>query len=578
MLTAYPRPAFARKQWENLNGTWRFAFDDQNQGLKEQWQVNFPQGREILVPYAYESPKSGIGEQAFHPVVWYQRALHIQPFTGRMLLHFEGVDHRADIYINGVFAGSHVGAYAAFCLDITGHIRPGTNSLCLRVEDSFSCLLPRGKQRWKPESFGCWYVQTTGIWKSVWLENVPEVYLDHVKITPDIDQAAFHCLARIRGLAPGQSASLACKASFKGQQVAALELQCKGEYATFSIFVADREDLWGVKLWHPDHPHLYQLDFALGAGERLDQVRAHAGLRQVEIRNGQVLLNRLPLYQRLILDQGYWPDGHLTPPDDDAYERDLDLILQAGFNGLRKHQKTEDRRFLHLCDQKGILVWSEMAAQYTFSDEGMELFTREWMEILAQNHNHPSLITWTPFNESWGIGEVATHKAQQHFTQAIYHLTRAFDPNRPVITNDGWEHTVSDILTLHDYEEKGSSFEARYQDLEGLLANKSPHNHFKYAMAQGFSYQGQPVIISEYGGIAFVDEKGWGYGHQVQDEAAFLKRYEDITTAIQRHPQIVGFCYTQLSDVQQEVNGLVSADRRPKVDFARLREINMRRK
>lgn len=578
MLNAYPRPAFARPQWTNLNGAWRFAFDDGNQGLKQKWFEDFPQGLSIQVPYTYETRMSGIGEEAFHPVVWYERLVDIPPVSGRLLLHFEGVDYEAAVYLNGTYAGGHQGGYAAFSLDITPFVQPGQNKITVRVQDSDSVMLPRGKQRWKKENFGCWYVQTTGIWKTVWLETVPDCYLDHVKITPDIDTGTVHMVAKLAGDAPADGLRLVCEVSFRGNRVARQEMAVPGDQLAFSLQLSGHNPPWDLQLWHPDHPHLYDVTFSLvDDGGVRDSVSSYVGMRKIEVAGDQVLLNNLPIYQRLILDQGYWPDSHMTPPDDRAYEKDLDLILAAGYNGLRKHQKTEDRRFLYLCDKKGLLVWSEMAAQYTFNDQAMALFTREWLEVVAQNYNHPSVIVWTPFNESWGIGEVFTNRAQQDFTRAVYHLTKAYDGMRPVIVNDGWEHTVSDILTLHDYEEDAGRFAARYRDLPALLNNQAPYNLHKYAMARGFAYQGQPVIISEYGGIAMQDESGWGYGNQVADEAAFLKRFEAITGAIQAIPGIVGFCYTQVSDVQQEVNGLFTPERQPKVDLQALREVNTKR-
>lgn len=238
-----------------------------------------------------------------------------------------------------------------------------------------------------------------------------------------------------------------------------------------------------------------------------------------------------------------------------------------GFNGVRKHQKIEDARFfLYWCDRKGLLVWSEMAAAYEFSDEAVSHFSQEWADIVRQNYNHPCIVTWVPFNESWGIPQVLTDRKQQAFTETIYHLTKSLDSTRPVVVNDGWEHTVSDILTLHDYEEFGARFAARYTDKEPLVSNERSFSNYKLAFAQGYEYKGQPIIISEYGGIAFDEGKGWGYGSMVKSEEDFLQRYKDITQAIKQVPYVCGFCYTQTTDVQQEINGLLTADRKPKID------------
>jgi beta-galactosidase/beta-glucuronidase len=302
-------------------------------------------------------------------------------------------------------------------------------------------------------------------------------------------------------------------------------------------------------------------------------------MREIRIDGQNVLLNGRPLYQRLILDQGYWKDSHLTPPDEEALIEDIDKIQALGYNGLRKHQKIEDERFLLWCDVKGMLVWSEAAAAYQYTDYAVEEFTREWMEIVKQNYNHPCIITWTPFNESWGVNRIGTNRSEQHFTEAIYHLTKSMDKNRPVIVNDGWEHTVSDIITLHDYEEIGEILRKRYLEYkEDILSDGLYHNNYKAAMAKDFAYKGQPIIISEYGGIAFNnDDSGWGYGNKVSSKEDFIRRFDEITTAVKEIPYVSGFCYTQVSDVQQEINGLMDMDRNFKIEPAVIKEINERK-
>ena len=569
MLKAYPRPQFRREQWDNLNGEWQFAFDDNSVGEKEKWVQKFPAGKMILVPYNYETKMSGIGDETFHPVVWYQRTVTLKKQSGRLLLHFEGCDYHTKVWLNGCCVGMHTGAYAAFCFDVTDYAVEGENTLTVRAEDSLSCVQPRGKQRWRDENFGCWYVQTTGIWKTVWMENVPETYLEKVKMTPDIDAGTVECHAKIH-LGSAKEIALRCEVRFEDKLVCSQTMQVTGEMTRFTLNLLNQREMWELKLWSPRNPKLY--DISLFCGE--DAVESYVGMRKISIEGNQVLLNNKPLYQRLILDQGYWEDSHLTPPSDEAYDIDLDAIVAAGYNGLRKHQKTEDRRFLALCDKRGILVWSEMAAQYAFGDEVVSAFTKEWMELVEQNYNHPSVIVWTPFNESWGVEQIRSDVRQQQLTEAIYHLTKAYDLMRPVIVNDGWEHTVSDILTLHDYEADGECFKQRYARLDDMLGNRIPFIRDRYAMVPGYAYRGQPIIISEYGGIAFTSEKGWGYGEQVRDEEAFLKRFDSITSAIKENPAFCGFCYTQVSDVQQEVNGLYTMKRKPKVSIEAISRIN----
>lgn len=576
MLNQYPRPQHKRNDWMNLNGEWNFSFDDNRKGEIEKWYDNFPQSQKIIVPYTYETALSGIKDETRHDVIWYNKKVSLNnDISNRCLLNFEGVDYETRVWVNGNFAGTHKGAYVSFTFDITEYLVEGENDITVRVEDSISCELPRGKQRWKSENFGCWYVQTTGIWKSVWLEQVTNCYVERVKMTPDIDTGEIHILAKVTGRLQDILTELQCVITLDGKLVRKTTVQVVEEYVNLTIKLASEDEPWSVAIWSPHSPRLYDIEFNILEENRMrDRVESYFGMRKISIEGSQVLLNNLPIYQKLILDQGYWEESHLTPPSEEAIIKDIDLILEAGYNGLRKHQKVEDSRFLYWCDKKGLLVWSEMASQYSFNDNGMKLFTNEWMEIVEQNYNHPSIITWTPFNESWGVEKIFTDIKQQKFTESIYHLTKAFDNMRPVIVNDGWEHTVSDIVTLHDYVERGEEFLQRYSQKEAVLKNEIPFNLSRYAFAKGYEYKGQPVIISEYGGIAITNSKGWGYGEQVNSEEAFLERFDSITSAIKALNYVCGYCYTQLTDVQQEINGLYDMKREAKVNIAAVKKIN----
>ncbi len=576
MLNQYPRPQYERTNWTNLNGEWNFSFDDNRQGEKEKWYLRFPTGSFIMVPFNYETPLSNINDQTEHNVIWYNKKIEIKTDSDkRNLLNFEGVDYETKVWVNGSFAGIHKGGYAAFSLDVTEFLCEGENDITVRVEDSMSCEQPRGKQRWKNENFGCWYIQTTGIWKTVWMESVPKNYMKKVKMTPDIDKAELHILANFSGRRKDAKTQLQCEIFLDGNVINKTIMEVVDEYANLTIKVAKENEPWTLVLWSPGSPRLYDIHFTLlEDGIEKDFVKSYFGMRKISISGNQILLNNLPIYQKLILDQGYWEESHLTPPSEEAILKDIDLILEAGYNGLRKHQKIEDNRFLYWCDKKGLLVWSEMASAYSFSDDGMAMFTNEWMEVVEQNYNHPSIITWVPFNESWGIENIFTNKNQQKFTEGIYHLTKAFDSMRPVIVNDGWEHTISDIVTLHDYVERGEEFLARYTDRERILNNEIPFNVSKYAFAEGYEYKGQPVIISEYGGIAITSDSGWGYGEQVKSEDDFIERFDSITSAIKKLDYICGYCYTQLTDVQQEINGFYNMKREPKVNIEKIKRIN----
>ena len=585
----YPRPQLMRSTWQNLNGEWDFAFDEENRGVRENWQNGISKQKKIQVPFSYETKASGIGDPAQHEVVWYQRNFSFAKKEGkRSLLHFEGADFQTEVWVNGKAAGKHTGAYSRFSFDVTALLQEGENSLVIRCQDSMSVEIPRGKQRWMRENYACWYVQTTGIWKTVWMEEVPEIYIGEVKLTPEIASGELQIEAEIvdegsdeREEKPRELLLLS-EAFFDGKKIGSVETAIHLGRASGRLSVL-REDLfeWGLHLLTPESPALYDLKLTLmeqtsDEKSALDEVVSYFGMREIRIDHGNILLNNVPLYQRLILDQGYFEESGLTPPSVDALVLDIDRVKEMGFNGVRKHMKVEDERFLYLADVKGLLVWSEMAAHYRFSDAAVQEYTKEWMEVLRQNYNHPSIITWTPFNESWGIPQVETERRQQHYTEAIYHLTKAFDPMRPVISNDGWEHTVSDIITLHDYEEDGERFLNRYlTHKEEILHTQLYHCGHKSAMANGYSYEGQPVILSEYGGIAFADKQQgeWGYGNAVKSEEEFLLRLQKITAAIYQVPYIVGFCYTQVSDVEQEVNGLMRENRTYKVDPQKIRPI-----
>ncbi|WP_234447044.1 glycoside hydrolase family 2 protein [Virgibacillus salexigens] len=576
--TEYPRPQFERKEWMNLNGTWKFGFDDKNIGELEQWQHK-PSvlTKEIQVPFTYETKASGIGEEAFHPNVWYHRTFQIteENAAKRALLRFQASDYHTKVWVNGVFIGAHTGGYAAFSFDIS-HAVDATkeNELVVKVEDSQSCYQPRGKQRWINENFGCWYVQQTGIWQTVWLEFLPETTINHVKMTPNIDTNSLHLAYDLNQLPTG-ACRIETTIRYEGNLVKQFVITPTRKDEQIEIELTSPIHEWKIMHWTPEHPHLYDVTFQLYVDEALeDEVHSYFGMRKISIKEGKVLLNNQPIYQKLLLDQGYWPDTMLTPPSDEAMLEDINKTLAMGYNGVRKHQKVEDARFLYWCDRKGLLVWSEMAATYEYSDKAVANFTKEWQEVVTQYYNHPSIITWVPFNESWGVPKIFKDAKQQSFTEAIYYVTKSIDSNRPVIVNDGWEHTISDIIALHDYEELGENFYHRYQDKAAILENKKPHNHHKYAFAEGYHYQGQPIMITEYGGIAFQDKRGWGYGNQVTTEAEFLERFRNITNAIKDLPYISGYCYTQTTDVQQEINGLLKENREPKIALEKIKEIN----
>lgn len=583
----YPRPQFMRTDWENLNGTWDFGFDDENAGEKKKWYQEFKGDKKINVPFTYETKLSGIQDETRHDFIWYHRTISVDGEkleNNRYILHFESSDFITKVWVNGAYAGSHRGGYARCSFDVTNLVHDGENELTVKVEDSYDPQQPRGKQRWIKENFGCWYIQTTGIWKTVWSEYVPKIGLASVKMTPDLQNAALKLEYEVDAAEEvlGEDLIVTASVSFKGVPVAKQSVMANQKHVGTTMNVSYYGSIgleWGVCTWTPSQPDLYDIDFTvIYKGEAVDEIGSYFAMREIRIDGPNILLNGHPLYQRLILDQGYWRDSHLTAPSEEALIEDIDKIHALGYNGLRKHQKIEDERFLYWCDVKGMLVWSEMAAAYQYSDYAVEEFAKEWMEIVRQNYNHPCIITWTPINESWGVSQVETRRVEQHFTEAVYHLTKSFDMMRPVIVNDGWEHTISDIITLHDYEEVGDTLYKRYTEYKDqIMTTEVYHSSGKSAFANGYEYKGQPMIISEYGGIAFNnDDSGWGYGNKVNTKEDFIRRFDDITTAVKKIPYCCGFCYTQVSDVQQEINGLMDIDRNFKVEPEVIKEINER--
>ena len=585
----YPRPQFRRQEWTNLNGEWRFAFDDENTGLAAGWQNASaedlgtdgpPFDRTITVPFCFQSKLSGIGERAFHDVVWYARTFeHPVPADGRLLLHFGAVDYRATVWVNGAHVVSHEGGHTPFSADVTHALLEGENVVVVRVEDpSQDVTIPRGKQYWREESEGIFYTRTTGLWQTVWLEPVARRRIDSLRLTPDLDAAALDVEVGIEGFEPGLT--LRAAVYYAGEIVLDDRFGLRSALVERRLPLVTRGEQprspypgsWGQPpLWSPEEPNLHDLRVELldAEGRALDVVDAYFGMRKIEVRDGRVYLNDRPLYQRLVLDQGYFPDGVLTAPTDEDLRRDVELAKEMGFNGARKHQKVEDPRWLYWADTLGFLVWGEMANAYQYSPDYVGRITSEWQEAVRRDYNHPSIVAWVPMNESWGVRELATDPRQVEHLLAMYHLTRSLDGSRPVVSNDGWEHALTDLCAIHDYR-NAAVLAQRYRTLETSLAE--PERRPVYA--PGYGYRGEPILITEFGGIAFAtaDPESWGY-RTVSDAEELLERYGALVSALLESEVVQGFCYTQLTDVEQEINGLLTYDRRPKADLSRIREI-----
>lgn len=563
----YPRPQFVRNKWESLNGEWNFTFDDENLGEEKGYYISFPTRNKINVPFTYETELSGIKDESVHYVVWYNKKIHISKENKKAILHFEGSDYKTKIWINGKYIGTNEGGYHRFSFEIDKYIQEGENDITVKVEDSLAKEQPRGKQRYKKESWKCWYIQTTGIWKTVWIEYVPKYSIKNVKTTPNLDnkniQLEYETNISEKELEENNF-YIETEISFENELLITNKIQLTELYQENEISICENNA--EVKKWSPKEPNLYDICYKLYCNDKLiDTVYSYFGFRKISIQKDRIYLNDDELYLKFILDQGYWKESYLTPPSEDALIKDIEIALKYGYNGIRKHQKIEDERFLYWCDVKGMLVWSEMANCYNYNDKSIQQFTNEWIKVVKQNYNHPSIITWLPINESWGLPNISDNIKQQNYANSLYYLTKSIDNTRPVISNDGWEHTISDIITIHDYKQDPELFYLTYTDNEKkVLNNMEEHNGKHKLFAEGYRYNGQPVIMSEYGGIALDSEKGWGYGKQVANEDEFIQRFELLTKNIKEIPYISGYCYTQLTDVQQEINGLVDENRNSK--------------
>lgn len=536
MDPAYPRPNLWREGWTSLDGEWDFGA-----GAEPVFD------RTINVPFCPESKLSGIGERV-GDVVWYRRRFD-PPKGDRVLLHFGAVDYWATVWVNDVEVVRHEGGHTPFTADITHALRAQDNVVVVRAEDSLTDkTIPRGKQYWKEEPEGIFYTATTGIWQTVWLEPLPARDVTHAELTPDLAHrfvdfrvdAGAVIVVRFDGDVVGRSA---------GEPIGRIALE-------------------RVEPWHPESPRLYEVEITY----RGDRVETYFGLRSVEVRDGRFWLNGEPFTQRLVLDQGYFPNGLLTAPDPDDLRHDVELAKAMGFNGARKHQKAEDPRWLYWADRLGFVVWSEMPSFYEYTPKAEHRLLTEWSELVHRNRQHPCVVAWVGANESFGLDGIAP-EARALVTERLYRFTHAMDSSRPVVSNDGWEHSLSDLCTVHDYSAP-PDLGSRYRSLETAI-DGSAAGHAIYD--PGFAYRGQPVIVSEFGGLRVAGTGGWGW-LEVKDGDEFVRAYAALIEALMEPGPVEGFCYTQLTDVQQEQNGLLTADRKPKVDLELLRPLTQKAK
>ena len=588
---AYPRPQFVREAWQNLNGSWQFCFDDNNEGLAEKWYLDEKEFRDqIEVPFVYQCKLSGIQEDKNHEILWYKKSFEIETNgKERVLLHFGAVDYHAMIFLNGGLVCEHEGGHTSFTVDITDFLdrNKKEQSLAVRVYDPLEDeLIPRGKQIWEDQPKGIWYTGTTGIWQTVWVEKVNHKYISDLKFTSLFDEGKESIICITEDTDFGDA--IAYQISFEGNTICEGEVKCHNHTIKWDVDLIQNhifrtnfhDNGWA---WTPESPSLFEVLLVLkdAEGHVFDRVESYFGFRKVHKENGMVYLNNKPYYQKLVLDQGYWREGLMTAPADEAFKRDIELAKEMGFNGCRKHQKTEDPIFLYWADKLGFLVWGECASTVMYDSKAVKRLMTEWTEIIQRDYNHPSIIVWVPLNESWGIPNVHRNSMQQHFSQTMYHVLHALDDTRLVISNDGWEMTETDICAIHNYMHGQKEEVRKFAHYREMLANSRnlidmPSTCWDI-YAKGFAHTGEPVMLTEFGGIGFElsGEGAWGYT-SVENEDDFLEDYTRIMGTIFDSVGLCGYCYTQLTDVEQEMNGLLTYDRRPKCDLTKIRAINER--
>jgi hypothetical protein len=561
----HPRPDAFRQNWVTLNGPWQFEIDEQGDGEARGLISGKDLSSTITVPFCPESTLSGIGHYGFMKHTWYRRAFEVpQAMQGkRVRLHFGAVDYQARVWVNGRLAGSHVGGSVPFDFDITPLLHTGENELVVNVlHDVASGQEPTGKQT-HTISEGCVYTRTTGIWQPVWLEAVGSSFVENISVAPDPDRSRVLIEAEVNGSDAGLT--LTAEAFADGQSAGSDSCPVSGRDHHLVLNLSQK------RLWEPGAPFLYDLKFTLARGaETVDEMSSYFGLRSVAIQGRAILINGKRVFQRLILDQGFYPDGEWTAPSDEELKKDIERAIAAGFNGARLHQKVFEPRYLYWADKLGYLVWGEFPNWgFDYRPADYANYINEWNEALIRDRNHPSIIGWCPFNESPAqAGELQ---------QIIWRQTKALDPSRPVLETSGWTHTVGNPLVLddHDYNQVPAAFRQRWQEFFDPSSGERVPERYRVAQSARAD-RGVPFMVSEFGGIGWATEGGWGYGDGPKTLEEFYTRYGGLVAALLDNPNLFGFCYTQLTDVEQEHNGLYYYDRRPKFDVKRLHDFTAR--
>ncbi|HEX2670447.1 MAG TPA: glycoside hydrolase family 2 TIM barrel-domain containing protein [Polyangiaceae bacterium] len=566
----YPRPQFRRREWFTLNGQWEFSLDPEGTVANPD-EVDW--SSRIEVPFSPETARSGIADTGLYRACWYRRRFEVASLNEgeHWLLHFGAVDYRATVWVDGTLAATHEGGYTPFEIDTNECLSSELSEhvIVVRADDDPGDLSkPRGKQDWQLEPHSIWYPRTTGIWQSVWLERVPRLRIQSLQWTANLERWEIAVDATVHG---HSHEKLFLSVRLKVSDLILAHdryLVVAGEvHRRIALSDPGVDDFRNELLWSPERPTIIDAEVELlnAEGDVLDRIESYTALRSLAVSGDRFLLNGRPYPLKLVLDQGYWDRSGMTPPDDAALRMDVVLAKAMGFNGVRKHQKIEVPRYLYWADRLGLLVWEEMPSAYRFSKRSVARLTVEWLEVLRRDASHPCIMAWVPFNESWGVPNLPNSPTERNYIRALFYLTKTQDPTRPVVGNDGWESVATDIIGIHDYDDRPERIGQRYLAhtvLPNLLKRERPGGR---SLVLEDARREQPIVLSEFGGIAFsADPKHWGYSRSDTPQA-FADRFAALLKVVRSLELLAGFCYTQFADTYQEANGLLRSDRTPKI-------------
>lgn len=570
----FPRPDFIRTDYQTLNGEWEFDFDDDGTLSR-----SFERGgdlqleKTIRVPFPYQSPASGIDDAVDHDVMWYRRSFTVpaEKLEKTALLKFGAVDHEAEVWLNGTYLGSHVGGFTPFSFDVSALLFEGENELTVRVTDTCAMDQVRGKQIWDGVPSGCHYIAVSGIWQEVWLEFTSPAHITRVKYTVDFDLI---CAYVDIDLSKPVVGNVSLKVELEGATVCDFEQSVNGEHLLCTIRLPD------ISLrdnkhynWSPERPNLFDVTVTLSdEGGALDTVLTYFGMRKIEVNGDKIFLNNSQYYLRTVLDQGYWTEGIYRPAEDDGFRRDVELTKQLGFNGARKHQKIEDPKYYYWADRLGLLVWGELPSFYSFTDRASRDAVHTMEEFIERDYNHPCIMAWVPFNETWGLRKIVGDPRQANLARCLYYLCHSADNTRLVSTNDGWENVnPTDFISVHDYRSMTPKLVEYYSDPD-FIRNGAARTGHPYRLP-GEQFGELPILYTEFGGKRIAGDEGWGYDTALESVEAYVADVDNDVSAVVSIPTFCGYCYTQLTDCYQETNGLLYMNREPKADIERLAEI-----